>query len=60
MNNIDINNLMKFSKSLYFVQYIITKYLNGTIEVCNTTYHYRNKQYIGAKFDIEIFNKKKG
>ncbi len=38
--------------SLYLVHYIVTKYLNGTIEVTNETYEYNNKQYTGAQFEI--------
>ncbi|MEA3554657.1 MAG: response regulator [Campylobacterota bacterium] len=40
--------------SLYFVHNIITKYLNGTIEVTNETYKYNNKQHKGAKFEIVL------
>ena|GEM_PF-1610255 len=42
--------------SLYLVHYIVTKYLNGTIQVTNETYKYKNKQYTGAKFEILLKN----
>jgi len=39
---------------LYFVYYIVVKHLNGTITVANETYTYKDKEYIGARFDIKI------
>jgi YesN/AraC family two-component response regulator len=40
--------------SLYFVYYIVVKYLNGTITVFNESYKYKDKEYTGARFDIKI------
>jgi len=40
--------------SLYMTYQVITKQLNGTIQVDNTEYLYNNKKYKGAIFTIKI------
>ncbi len=39
---------------LYMTQEIITKLLNGTIEVKNSTFTYENIEYKGGKFSIKL------
>ncbi|AXH16071.1 histidine kinase [Malaciobacter mytili LMG 24559] len=40
---------------LYMSHEIVTKHLNGTLSVQNYEFTYKNKNYKGAKFTIEIF-----
>ncbi len=39
---------------LYMTYQIISKHLFGHIEVVNESYKYNNKEYMGAKFTIQI------
>ena len=39
---------------LYMCQEIIVKHINGTIQAFNEKYEYKNKKFVGARFEIVI------